>query len=135
MEQIELESFRLDCPLLADKLAGRETVERFQPSTVILGVEEVGEMSMQLAVIVVVVAFDGGFLDRAVHSLDLAVGSRMIDLRAAMLDAIFPASNVEHVRRPARSRAVGVSRREAELDAVVGQDCVDLVRRGFDEGD
>ena len=73
MDWIELEFFRLDCPLLADELVGREAFERFRPSTEIVGVDKVGEMSSKLVMAVVVIPFDGGVLDRAVHSLDLTV--------------------------------------------------------------
>lgn len=135
MERIDLESFWLACPLLTDELVERETLERLKSATVIVGIEEVAEMSAQLGVIVVVVAFDGGVLDRAIHSLDMTFGPRMIDLRAAILDAIFVASHVEHVRHLGGSRTIGVSRREAELDAVVDQNGVDLVGCGLDEGD
>lgn len=33
-------------------------------------------MASQLVVAVVVIAFDGGFLDSAVHSLDLTIGRK-----------------------------------------------------------
>ena len=55
------------------------------------------EVGFELLVAVVVVALDGGFLDRAVHPLDLAIGPGMLDLGQAVLDAVFPAAHVEHV--------------------------------------
>ena len=56
----------------------------------------------------------------------------MLDLGEAVLDAVFPASPVEHGGHVTRGRPVGVSRREDELDIIVGQDDVDLVWRGRD---
>ena len=56
MERIELESLSLTCPLFADELVGREPLERLESTAVIVGIEEVAEMSAQLSVIVVVVA-------------------------------------------------------------------------------
>jgi hypothetical protein len=73
MDWLELESFGLDCPLLADELVGREAFEGFEPASEIVGVEEVGEVTAQLVVVFVVVPFDSGLLDCSVHSLDLAV--------------------------------------------------------------
>jgi hypothetical protein len=73
MDWLELESFGLDCPLLADELVGREALEGFELSSEIVGVEEVGEVAAQLVVVVVVIPFDGRLLDCSVHSLDLAV--------------------------------------------------------------
>ena len=135
LERVQFESVRFGCPAFADELIGREAFERFQPSTKIICIDEVGEMSSKLVVAIVMIAFDGGFLDRAVHSLDLAIGPRMIDFCEAMLDAVFAASHVEDVRHVAGGWAIGVARREAELDAVVRQDRVNLVRNGGDQRD
>ena len=84
------------------------------------------------------VAFDGGFLDRPVHALDLAVGPGMLDLGQPMFDAILPAAHIEHMRHVSCRRAVRVARRESELDAIVGENGVDLVGdsrdQSFEEG-
>ena len=79
--------------------------------------------------------FNGGFLNRAVHSLDLTVGPGMIDFGEAMFDAILSASHVEDVRRIAGGWAIGLARREAELDTVVRQNRLDLVGNGSDKRD
>ena len=60
-------------------------------------------MAAQLVVIVVVIAFDGCVLDRAVHSFDLAVGPGMIDLGESVFDTVLAAPQSEHVRYMARS--------------------------------
>ena len=51
-----------------------------------------------------------------------------------MLDVGFPAAHLKHVHREAGGGTVGVARREVELDAVVGQHGVDLMRDGGDQG-
>ena len=135
MDWIEIESLRLDCPLLADELVGRKAFECFQPSTEVVSVDKVGEMLSKLVMAVVVIPFDGGFLNRAVHSLDLTVGPRMIDFGEALFDAILSASLVENVRRIAGGRAIGVARRESELDPVVRQNRFHLVGNGGDKRD
>ena len=58
----------------------------------------------------------------------------MIDLGEAMLDAVLAASPVEHVGHVSSGRSVGVTWSEAKLDALVGQDRVDLVGNGGDQG-
>ncbi len=58
----------------------------------IIGCDEVIEMLAELVMTVVMITFDGGFLDGAVHSLDLAVGPWMVDLGEAVLDAVFASS-------------------------------------------
>ena len=61
-------------------------------------------MAAQLVVIVVVIAFDGCVLDRAVHSFDLAVGPGMIDLGESVFDTVLAATQSEHVRHISRVR-------------------------------
>jgi len=82
---------------------------------------------------VVVVAFDGSFLDCPVHSLDLAVCPRMLDLCQPVLDAILLAAHVEHVRHISGCWSIGVAGREGELNAVVGEHGVDFVGNGLNQ--
>ena len=51
-----------------------------------------------------------------------------------MLDAVFLAAHVEHVGHVSCGWSIGVARREGELDAVVGENRVDYVWNGFDQG-
>ena len=92
-------------------------------------------MGSQLGMAVIVIAFDGGLLDCPVHPFDLAIGPGMLDFGKPVLDPVLIAAQIEHVRHTGRSRALGVSRREGELDAIVGQHGVDFVGHGFDQGD
>jgi hypothetical protein len=85
--------------------------------------------------VVVVVAPDSGFLDSPVHSLDLPVGPWMIDLGEAVLDAVFPTAHGKHVGHEPCRWTIGVARREAELDAVAGQDGVNLSGNSCDQID
>ena len=87
-------------------------------------------------------ALDGRVLNGAVHSLDLTVGPRVLWLCGAMIDPCFCAGELEGVRPEEfslcqsfldlRDRRASSARRR-ELDAVVGQDGVDLVGHGFEE--
>ena len=132
MDWIEFESSGFDCPSFADELVGCEAFEDLQSPSEIVGADEVGEMPAELIMAVVVVAFDGRVLDGSVHPFDLTVGPGMVDLGEAVLDVVLAAAHGEHVRHIASRRAGGVARRITELDAVVGQDRVDLVRHGCD---
>ena len=62
---------------------------------------------------VVVVALDRGFLDGAVHALDLAVGPRMVGLGQAMLDAVLGADLVEGMAAQPGGRSLAVLGRSA----------------------
>ena len=97
----------------------------------VVGIDEEVEVSAQLLVIVIVVAFDSGFLDCAVHALDLSIRPRVVGLCQAMLDLIGVADHVEAAE--ARDHGVPVSRLFGELDAVIGQDDVYLVGNGFQD--
>lgn len=99
---------------------GRETLERFEATTKIVGVHEVGKMAFELFVAVVVVTPDGRFFDGSVHAFRLAIRPWVFDLGEAVFDAIFPAAHVEHVGHKGSRRPVSVAWRISKLDAVVG---------------
>ena len=80
------------------------------------------------------IAFYGRFLDGSVHALNLTVGPRVPDFGQAVFDAVFLATQVEHVRHPCCCRAIPVAWRQGELDTVVGENRVDFVWNGFDKG-
>ncbi len=84
---------------------------------------------------VVMVTFDSGFLDRPVHSLDLAVCPGMLDFGEPVLDPVLTATHVKHMRHVSGRGSVGVARRERELNAVVGQDGMDFIGHGRDQRD
>jgi len=132
MDWIEPESFWLFCPHFADELVGGQAFQGLQAVPVVVGVDEHRQVGVELLVAVIVVAFDGAFLDRPVHPFDLPVGPGMLHLCQPVLDAVLAAAHVEHVRDVASGWAIGVAWREGELDAVVGQDGVDLVGKRLD---
>ena len=138
MERLEFESFWLGSPAFADVFVRREALQGLQPSSVVVGVDEVGEVSFELIVSIVMVALDGRFLDRAVHALDLAIGPGMLDLGQPMFDAILLAAHIEHMCHVSCRRAIRVARGESELDPIVGENRVDLVGdsrdQSFEEG-
>ena len=99
-------------------------------------------MRPQLIVGLVEVSFDGRLLNGAVHSLDLPVGPWMFRFGQPMIDVMARACEFEGMRaeRLLRgdhlfdlSRRPSIASRIGEVQAVVGQDCVDSVRNSFDE--
>ena len=97
MDRVKGEPFGFDCPLFADELVGREAFEGLQSSPEIVGADEVGEVLAQLVVIVVMEAFDGRVLDRAVHPLDLAIRPGMLDLGQPVVDLMLAADPIKDV--------------------------------------
>jgi hypothetical protein len=87
----------------------------------------------ELLVRPVMISPDGGFLQCAVHPLDLAIGPRVVWLGQAMLDALLVAGPVEGMAAPHGRRAGAVLRQVGELDAVVREHGMDLVGDGRDQ--
>lgn len=79
-------------------------------------------MSAQLFMAVVVEALDGRVLDGAVHSLDLSVGPWVVNPGEPVLNAVLVADAIEDV-----VEGIFVAGVVSELDAVVGQHCMDGV--------
>src|SRR6185312_2827964 len=84
-------------PYFADVFEGREALEGFEPPPIIIGVDEVVKVGVELPMAFVMIAFDGGVLDRPVHAFHLAIGPGMLDFGEAVLDPVFFASHVEHM--------------------------------------
>ena len=86
-------------------------------------------MRSQLIMAVIVVALHSSVLDRAVHSLDLAIRPRMVGLGQAMLNPVRFADHVE--THWSGIDGIAVSGLLGELDTVICQDRVDFVGHGF----
>ena len=100
------ESPRLVCPSFADVLVGSEPPQGLKALSEVVGVEEGFEVLSELLVGLVVIAPNGGFLEGAVHPLDLTVGPGMVRFGEAVLDTMLLAADaVEHVQPVAGRRA------------------------------
>lgn len=97
----------------------------------IVGIDEQIEVSAQFVVVIVEVSFDGSFLDRPVHTLDLAIRPRVIGFGQAMLNLVGIANHIEAVHAELCSPTVPVPWLIGKLYPVIGQDDVDLVGNGF----
>ncbi len=86
-------------------------------------------MGAELVVVFVIEAFYRCVFDRAVHPLDLAIGPRVVWLREAVLDTVGLADHVE-AHGPGRD-GVAIPRLIGELNAVVGENGVDLIGHCF----
>jgi len=95
--------------------------------------EEGSEVFPELLVCSVVISAHGGFLKGAVHAFDLAVGPGVVGLGKPVLDAMLATDLVEAVDAVARGPAIAVPRQVGELDAVVGEDRVQVVGDRFDQ--
>lgn len=98
-----------------------EPPQGLQTAGKIVCVDEVFEVRFELLAAVVVAAFDGGFLDGAVHAFHLPVGPWMLDFGQAVFDAVFAAAHVEHVGHVPSRGTIGIAGWKGELDTVVGQ--------------
>src|SRR6476660_973637 len=99
------ESPRLVCPSFADVLVGSEPPQGLEALSEVVGVEEGFEVLSELLVGLVVIAPNGGFLEGAVHPLELTGGPGMVRFGEAVRDTMLAADGVEHVQRVAGRRA------------------------------
>lgn len=74
MGWIESERFGFDCPSFADVFIRCEAFECLEALGEIVGVDEVSQVGLELIVAVIMIAFDSGLLDGAVHAFDRTGG-------------------------------------------------------------
>ena len=99
----------------------------------VVGVDEQLKMSSKLIMAGVVVAFNGGIFDGAVHALDLAIRPRVVWLCQAVFDPMLGADTIEQVTCKPCCWPIAIAWWMAELDAVIGQNGVEPVREGVDQ--
>ena len=109
--------------MFADEFIGRQAFERLQSPAEVIGADEGLKMTSELIVAVVVEAFHGRILDRAVHPLDLTIGPGMLDFGEPVINLMLVADTVKDMRE-----CGCVAFLVRELDAVIGQHDVDAVR-------
>jgi hypothetical protein len=133
VDGVEPEALGLISPGAADGFVWGEATKGLEALGEVVGVEEGGEMLLELPVCVVVIPSNGALLEGSVHALDLTVRPRVVRLGQAVFDPVRPAGPIEGVTSPASGWAFAVLGQVGELDAVVGQHGVNLVRHGLDE--
>ena len=136
MDRIEPEAFRLFCPLFADELVRREPLEGLEPAAEVVSGNEVVKVLSELGMIVVMIPLDLGFLDRPVHSLDLAIRPWMCRHRQPMFDVKIGTCRIEGMATEENPFCLHrldirygptVAGRISEVRAVIRQNGVDLV--------
>jgi hypothetical protein len=108
MGGIESKSVWFFLPALADKFVVRESSKSLETFGEVVGSNEVAEMSTKLVMVFAVIALHGGFFDRAIHALDLAVGPGMVRFRQPVLDGATQTNPVERIPTEASRWAFAV---------------------------
>jgi hypothetical protein len=125
-----------------DELVRGEAAQGLEPPAVVVGLDEELQVAPELVVAAVMVALDGGVLDRAVHPLDLTIGPRVPRLGQAVLDVEIGAGGLErvaakeHLLGPHRLDVLGrpaVTGGIGEVRTIVGEHRVDPVGDGGGE--
>jgi hypothetical protein len=120
MVRIEYKLLRFGCPDFADVFVGRQASQRFKPTTIVVGIDEVVEMGCQLGMAIIVIAFDGCLLARAIYAFDLAIGPGVLGLSEPVFDIMPPTGAIEGMATPASGGAVAVLGQVGKLDAIIG---------------
>ena len=142
LERIEDESLWLRSPALADVFVGREAFQRLEPTSEVVGCDEVGEMLSELLVALVVEALDSGSLmvRFILSTWPLVQGCFGLVSRWSM--SFSGAGEFESMSAEERASCDGLfdladsqatTAGYREVDAVVGENRMDLVRHGRDE--
>ena len=123
-----------------------ETTQSLEAAGMVVGIQEELDMPAQVVMAGVVVAVHGRFLERSVHAFDLPVGPGMVRPGQPVLDAVFLASIAKSVAASGAHLLAGAPGRwdvltaaflrtgMSELDAIVGEQGVDPVGHGLDQG-
>ncbi len=126
--RVESKPLRVFLPGSADELVGSKALECLEALGEVVSHQEGPDVFLEVLMGLVIELLDGGFFQGAVHAFDLAVGPGMVDPGEAVLDAVGHADAVEDVLE-----GVAVPLVVAELDAVVGEDGMDLVRHSCNQ--
>lgn len=126
-ERVQDESVWFRCPDFADAFVWGEAAEGLQSAGEVVGGLNVGAA---LIVAVVMEALDGRVLDYAVHSLDLAICPRMVQPGQPVLNPVGFADHVEAYRPGVDG--VPIPRLFGKLDAIIGENSMDLIRRSLE---
>ena len=108
-------------------------MQRLQPTRMVVCVDEELKMLPKLVVASVVIAFDGRFFDGAVHALHLASRPWMVGLGQAVFDVVLAAYLIEAENSVTGCPSVPVAWQVGELDAIVGQDCIQPIGHSLDQ--
>jgi len=142
VERVDPEPLGLESPLFADELVGREPLQGLQPTTEVVGGDEVRQVHAQLLVRGIIEPLDRGFLDGAVPALDLPLRPRMPRLGQPVRPIVLGAGEFERVgakellagehvldlvRRPGIAAGLG------EVGAIVGEHGVNPIGHGRDQ--
>ena len=102
-----------------------QATQPLESFSVVVGQQKGLQVLVELFRGLVMVALDGGFFNRAVHALDLAIGPGVRGLREAVLDAVLIAYAAKNV-----APGSDLMGHVAKLGAVVGQHGMHLVGQG-----
>src|SRR5215475_3206811 len=128
MDWIEGEAVWLFFPDAANVFVGRKTTQCLELTTKVVGGDEVGQVTTQLVMGFVVVAFDGRFLECTVHQLALTIGPRGVGSGQAVLNAVCSTDFVGGMDTMAGDIAVADARQVGGLETVICQHNVNSVR-------
>lgn len=116
-------------PAFDDVFIGCESLECFESFCEVVDIQEVVQMFSELLVIFIIIAFDGGLFSCSVHAFDLTIRPRMIWFCQAVLGIIFKADAGKDMRE-----CIPICFAVGELDAIVGEDRMDFIWYGRDQG-
>jgi hypothetical protein len=128
MERIDRKSFWLFMPALAEVFVGRKASKRFGSLGEVVSLLEGLEMCFQMLMGLLIAFLHRGFLEGAVHGLELAVNPGITDLGKPVLHPMLMADAIEDMDE---GQSVALALRK--LAAGIGQHCMGMVGYGGDK--
>jgi hypothetical protein len=129
MAWVNGKSFRLFLPTFADVLIWCKALERCESLRKIIGHQESMQMLFQVVMGLVVILFHGGIFARTVHTFHLAIGPGMVGFGQPMVNTMLMTDAIKDM-----VQGLAIALPIGELDAIIGEHRVDLLRYGSHQG-
>ena len=128
MAWIDSKAFWFFLPALTDVFIWGKSPQGFKSFSEIVGHQEGVEVLLEVLMRLIVIFFDRGFFEGAVHALDLAISPGMIGFGEAVLDPVL----LTHARKD-MLEGILIPLAIGALHAIVRQDRVNFIGHGVDE--
>src|SRR5450756_1834321 len=118
---------------LAEVFVGRASFERLASAAEVVGSKEVGQVRFELVMGVVEVSLDRSVLHGPAHPFNLPLGPGMVRFGQPVFDSMNETEPVERMSAETCGWSLTVLRQVCELDTVIGEHGMDVIRNGLEE--
>jgi hypothetical protein len=128
MAWIDGKAFRLLLPAFADVFIRRKAFEHFESLREIISHQEGMQLLFQVVMGFAVRLFHGGLFEGAIHPFYLAIGPGMVGCGQPMVNTMLMTDTIKDM-----VQGIDIAHPIGKLDAVIGEQRVDLVGHGSNQ--